>query len=126
MFGTTTTKKLIRLKSMPIQQTKGYVQNLRAQEFLKLVKEEDLPVTLLHIHAASAEKGTKSNSGGYEAQGKDDKKEMSDEEVLHAKVPPEYHEFQDIFSAEEAKELPPHRPYDHKIETIDGQLPPHG
>ena len=126
MFGTTTTKKFIRLKSTPIQETKGYVQNLRAQEFLKLVKEEDLPITLLHIRAASTEKGTKSNSGGYEAQGKDDKKEMSDEEVLQAKVPPEYHEFQDVFSAEEAKELPPHRPYDHKIKTIDGQLPPHG
>ena len=54
LFGTTTTKKFIRLKSTPIQETKGYVQNLRAQEFLKLVKEEDLPVTLLHIRAASA------------------------------------------------------------------------
>jgi hypothetical protein len=52
--------------------------------------------------------------------------EMTDKEVLKAKVPPEYHEFKDMFSAEEAKELPPHRPYDHKIETIDGQLPPHG
>jgi hypothetical protein len=86
---------------------------------------EDLPVTLFHIHAANAKKSTKSNSGSYEAQGKDDKREMTDAEVLQAKVPPEYHDFQDVFSAEEAKELPPHRSYDHKIEIIDGQLPPH-
>jgi hypothetical protein len=51
---------------------------------------------------------------------------MTDEDVLKAKVPPEYHEFKDLFSAEEVKELPLHRPYDHKIETINNQLPLHG
>jgi hypothetical protein len=126
LFGTTTVKEPIGKKITPLHETKDFVQNLKAQEFLKLVDEEDLPVTLFHIHAANAEKGAKSNSGGYEAQGKDDKREMTDAEVLQAKVLSEYHDFQDVFSAEEAKELPPHRSYDHKIETIDGQLPPHG
>jgi hypothetical protein len=90
-----------------------------------LAEEEKLPCTILHIRAATSKKGTKSNSGRYEAQGKEDKTEMTDEEVLKAKVPPGYHEFKGVFSAEEAKELPPHWPYDRKIKTIDGQLPPH-
>ena len=115
-----------RQKVVPTRRTKGYVQNLRASRFINLAEKENLPITMLHIRAANLKKGTKSNSGGYEAQGKDDKGEMTDEEVLQLKVPKEYHEFKDVFSAEEAKEIPPHRPYDHKIETIDGQLPPHG
>jgi hypothetical protein len=92
---------------------------------VKLIRDENLSIKVLHIRAASI-KGTKSNSGGYKAQEKDYKHEMTDEEVLKAKVPPKYHEFQGVFSAEEAKELPPHRPDDHTTETIDGQLPPHG
>jgi hypothetical protein len=31
------------------------------------------------------------------------------------KLPPEYHEFLDVFSRKEADRLPPHRTYDHKI-----------
>jgi hypothetical protein len=73
-----------------------------------LATDKKLPITILHIHAATSKKGTKSNSGGYEAQEKKDKMEMTDKEVLKAKVPPEYHEFKDVFSAEEAKELPLH------------------
>jgi hypothetical protein len=80
---------------------------MKASRFVKLIRDENLSIKILHIQAASV-KGTKSNSGGYEAQSKDDKHEMTDEEVLKAKVPPKYHEFQDVFSAEEAKELPPH------------------
>jgi hypothetical protein len=114
-----------KTKIIPTKQPKGFVKNMIASQFVKLIRDENLSIKILHIRAASV-KGTKSNSGGYEAQGKDDKHEMTDEEVLKAKVPPEYHKFQDVFSAEEAKELPPHRPYDHTIETIDGQLPPHG
>ena len=114
-------------KVLPTRRNKNYVQRIRAIRFAQLIEEEELPVMILHIRAANTSaKTAKSNSGGYEAQGKDDKGEMTDEEVLKAKVPIEYHEYKDVFSAEEAKEIPPHRPYDHKIETIDGQLPPHG
>jgi hypothetical protein len=67
LFGTTTVKEPIGKKITPLHETKDFVQNLRAQEFLKLVNEKDLPVTLFHIRAANAEKGAKSNSGGYEA-----------------------------------------------------------
>ena len=124
------TPRKSKRKVIPTRRTKHYVQRIRATKFVQLVEDEDLPVMMLHIRAVTSEttseKKAKPNSGGYEAQGKNDDKEMTDEEVLKAKVPPEYHEFKDVFSAEEAKELPPHRSYDHKIETIDGQLPPHG
>jgi hypothetical protein len=41
-------------------------------------------------------------------------------------VPPEYHEFTSVFSEGEAKNLPPHRPYDHKIDLEEGTEPPFG
>ncbi len=41
-------------------------------------------------------------------------------------IPPEYHDFADVFSEEEAYNLPPHREFDLKIETIDGAEPPVG
>ena len=41
-------------------------------------------------------------------------------------LPPEYHEFADVFSETKACSLPPHRPYDHKIELEDGKAPPFG
>ena len=41
-------------------------------------------------------------------------------------IPPEYHEFADLFSETEAKKLPPHRPYDHQIHLEPGTTPPFG
>lgn len=42
------------------------------------------------------------------------------------KLPPEYHEFLDVFSQTEADKLPPHRAYDHKIRLKEGTEPPFG
>jgi hypothetical protein len=42
------------------------------------------------------------------------------------KLPKEYHEFLDVFSKKEADKLPPHRPYDHKIQLKEGAEPPFG
>ena len=39
-------------------------------------------------------------------------------------LPPEYHEFLDVFSHVEARKLPEHRTYDHKITLLDGKEPP--
>ena len=39
-------------------------------------------------------------------------------------LPPEYHEFLDVFSRKESNILPPHRPCDHKIELKPGSEPP--
>lgn len=52
--------------------------------------------------------------------------EMTENQVLNKYVPAEYHDFADVFSKGEAKELPPHRPYDQKIELEPGQSPPWG
>jgi RNase H-like domain found in reverse transcriptase/Reverse transcriptase (RNA-dependent DNA polymerase)/Integrase zinc binding domain/Integrase core domain/Chromo (CHRromatin Organisation MOdifier) domain len=47
-------------------------------------------------------------------------------EMLATVVPPEYHDFFDVFSREEAKAMPPHRDYDHTIEIEDDKPLPHG
>ena len=41
------------------------------------------------------------------------------------KLPQEFHEFLELFS-EKKKKLPPHRPYDHKINFIEGKQPGYG
>ncbi|THH20970.1 hypothetical protein EUX98_g8482 [Antrodiella citrinella] len=41
-------------------------------------------------------------------------------------LPPEYHEFADVFSEQRAFDLPPHREYDLKIETENNSVPPLG
>jgi len=39
-------------------------------------------------------------------------------------VPPEYHDFADVFNKAKADGLPPHCPYDLKIDLEDGAIPP--
>ena len=41
-------------------------------------------------------------------------------------VPPEFHDFLHLFGEAEAKELPPHRPYDHRIPLKPDTVPPFG
>jgi len=41
-------------------------------------------------------------------------------------IPEDYHEFQDVFSKSSAGTLPPHRPYDLKIDLEEGAEPPIG
>jgi len=41
-------------------------------------------------------------------------------------IPSEYHEFADVFSKTKAEVLPPHRPYDLKINLEEGAQPPVG
>ncbi|KAG5718176.1 hypothetical protein E4T56_gene18898 [Termitomyces sp. T112] len=44
-------------------------------------------------------------------------------QILSEVVPPEYHEFADMFSEGSAKELPPHHSYNHKIDLKEGTSP---
>ena len=39
-------------------------------------------------------------------------------------IPKDYHEFADVFDKKKAYTLPPHRPYNLKIETEEGAVPP--
>ena len=41
-------------------------------------------------------------------------------------IPEEYHEFADVFDKGKASQLPPHRPYDLKIDLEEGATPPIG
>jgi len=53
--------------------------------------------------------------------------ELSHEKTLEevkAKLPSEYHDYLDVFDRAMADQLPPHRPYDHKIELIGEGTPP--
>jgi hypothetical protein len=125
-----------------VKRPEDYIHNISAQSFFDLINEEDLTVTLIHVQPSSehinaiteapnSNKGAtkpapKTNSGSYKAQGVNDKVELTEEQVLEKKVPKEYHDFADIFSAGEAEILPPHRSYDHRIDTIDNQEPPFG
>lgn len=41
-------------------------------------------------------------------------------------IPPEYHDYLDLFKESAVADLPPHRPYDHKITLEEGFNPPFG
>ena len=41
-------------------------------------------------------------------------------------IPEEYHDFADVFSEVKANKLPPHRPYNLKINIEEGSTPPLG
>ncbi|SPC67464.1 uncharacterized protein UHOD_11753 [Ustilago sp. UG-2017b] len=41
-------------------------------------------------------------------------------------IPPEYHQYLDVFSRVRADKLPPHRTYDHHIPLEEGKSPPFG
>jgi len=45
-------------------------------------------------------------------------------EQVKAKLPSEYHDYLDVFDRAMADQLPPHRPYDHKIELTGEETPP--
>ena len=46
-------------------------------------------------------------------------------ESVEEMVPPELHEYLDVFSEQEARELPPHRPWDMKIDLVPGAQTDH-
>jgi transposase InsO family protein len=72
------------------------------------------PLTLSRIDAADAEKFFE----------KSDRPPLSREEVM-ARLPEEYHEHYRVALPQDADLLPPHRSYDHKVELIPGNEPPH-
>ena len=40
-------------------------------------------------------------------------------EEIKKRLPEDYHDYIDVFDRTKADNLPPHRPYDHKLEFID-------
>ena len=70
---------------------------------LQAVRNDPVPTTALHTKPLPMDKG----------------------ELIAKVVPPEYHDFFDMFSQEEAKLMPPHQPYNHTIDLENDQVPPH-
>ena len=50
---------------------------------------------------------------------------MDENKLITKVVPPEYHNFFNVFSHKEVKLMPPHHPYDHTIDLENDQMPPH-
>ena len=50
----------------------------------------------------------------------------TDDPIDLSKVPPEYHDYVDVFSKKKASTLAPHRPFNLKIELEEGAEPPIG
>ena len=55
-----------------------------------------------------------------------DKTAPNDAPLNMTGIPPDYHEFTDIFSKSHASAPAPHQPYDLKIELEEGTSPPFG
>ena len=53
-------------------------------------------------------------------------KEAAEHAELLSKVPPEYHEYLDVFSKSKSAHLPPRRPCNHNIELENSAAPPFG
>jgi hypothetical protein len=77
-----------------------FVENHQEKLLLNKITDEDIDIFLKGKPAPSAEE-------------------------IKSKLPAEYHEFIDVFLPKEADELPPHRPFDHKIELKPGAQPPY-
>jgi hypothetical protein len=106
-----------------------WIRVISATEFTSLINEDkNIIAGVLHVSAASQREETSTgkivSSGGYEAQKSEKDAPLSEEELLKKMVPQCYHEYQDVFSEGEARTLPPHRPFDLVIETINNEDPP--
>ena len=85
---------------------------LDAVAFTRACKEEGTEGFQIHI-------SNPNSASGRSAQKFDTPVDLSS-------VPPEYHDYTDVFSKSKANTLPPHRPYDLKINLEEGTSPPLG
>ncbi|KAG5328216.1 hypothetical protein C0989_010794, partial [Termitomyces sp. Mn162] len=93
------------------------IKIIGAVPFTRLLRE-GTPAFQLQVTPALPEK--------YLRAGTITPERKTEEQILSEVVPPEYHEFADVFSEGSAKELPPHRSYDHQIDLEEGTSPPFG
>jgi hypothetical protein len=77
------------------------------------------------LHAARKEKLQVFSLSLYEINKALDRKTV-EEGRLEDLIPEEYHDFLPLFEEVAARQLPPHRPYDHSIPLRDGFAPPFG
>ena len=94
------------------------IKIIGAAPFARLIRD-GIEVYQLHISPVSPHETLR-------AEKTQDSEKKTEQEILEEVVPPEYHDFANVFSEGEAKSLPPHRPYDHKIDLEEGTEPPFG
>ena len=83
------------------------------------------------FHKLHRQKGVMAFSARINADRKETPTTTSEPDTVEAPntlagIPPEYHEFSDVFSGEKADTLPPHRPYNLKITLEEGAKPSYG
>ena len=92
------------------------ISAIGGQPFRRLAYKEKLTIFSTSLYEINQALGVE------EQPPKKPKKELD----LNEYIPVEYHEFLPLFSEALAKNLPPHRPYDHKIPLRDDFTPPFG
>ena len=95
--------------SISTSKEKLHIACLSSQSFDSLVNQQGLSITPLSLYEINK---------ALEKPPKD-----LDTAVI---VPLEYHSYLPLFEEALANELPPHRPYDHRIPLKDGFIPPFG
>ena len=95
------------------------IKIIGAAPFARLIRD-GIEVFQLHISPTSPHETLRAEKT------QDSERKKTEQEILEEVVPPEYHDFANVFSEGEAKTLPPHRPYDHKIDLEEGMEPPFG
>jgi hypothetical protein len=88
------------------------------------LRNRDIAQISLRASAAYARRGCKMFTASIE----DIETALKGKEELDVNqyLPEEFKDFKDVFSPKEAKQLPPHRPYDHDIKLQEGKTVPFG
>ncbi|MBW0535561.1 hypothetical protein O181_075276 [Austropuccinia psidii MF-1] len=95
-------------------------------EVFKDIKDvgEDVAISSLHLFQGDMDLPPLSFHASLEKQW-DEEEEPEEIETVLEVVPPDYHQYLDVFSKVKAEKLPPHRACDDHIE-LEGLLPPIG
>lgn len=91
-----------------------------ADAFQFLIKRPEMQIFSLSIFAINKALDTKHSSSKIQIA-------LDGKATIDplTKLPPEYHGYTDVFSVAESDKLPPHRSYNHKIQTEPGKTPDH-
>ena len=98
------------------EERRPHIAVVGAIPFLRAAKSEGAQMFQLAPHLLEV--------NGRSSSTKED--DDNDDDTNLNGIPKEYREFADVFSKGKADSLPPHRPYDLKIDLEDGKTPPLG
>ncbi|KAG6859744.1 hypothetical protein C0995_004589 [Termitomyces sp. Mi166 len=84
------------------------IRIISAAPFAQII-QEDAQAYQLHVSPSLPKEHLQANANVATPETK------LEEQILHEVVPPEYHEYANVFSKGSTKELPPHHSYNHKI-----------